>query len=216
MWAFSKYAQLMKAVLVPMGAALLAIIAACGSPLALAAPASGESEPRPSSGGLWPEFWIGVAAGAVAAVVFAAATWVLKAAAEKAYREFVRRRAEDQLFDISGIWESDDVPKVDKKTNETYTYKEIADLKQDGENVHGTLNYLELRTGSDPVQKLFTLRGIYRERSLTVYYRTADRRSASTGCIAMQLLGNDRLMEGGCVYYDGEIVHDKYNWKRRE
>jgi hypothetical protein len=160
---------------------------------------------------LWPDFWIGVGAGAAASALFSIATFLLKAVVEKIYQEFSRRHAEKQLMDISGEWKS--IEEVDK---ETYTYSEDILLKQKGPDIEGTLNYCETRPDSVRIRKVFKLSGTYRERSLTISYRTEDRRSASSGSITMQLK-DDNTMVGGCVYYDGdsgEVSYDPYTWTR--
>ena len=89
-----------------------------------------------------------------------------------------------------------------------------------GMEINGTLKYNQWpkrkRADTGHVYKVFLISGVYRERSLTAYYRSEDRRSTSSGCLTLRL-DDDNRMTGGCVYYDGdvhEVVTDEYAWTR--
>ncbi len=155
----------------------------------------------------WVAFFVGVASSAA----FALLVWLLRAGKEKLVREWGIRLAMEQLVDISGRWNSEEVSK------DRYSYRETMDLNQRGMKIEGKLTYIEVPT--DPAatrtEKVFSVTGVYRERTLTAYYRTDDPHSTSSGCLTLHLV-NDNRMEGGCVYYEGdvaEVVFDPYGWE---
>ena len=163
----------------------------------------------PSAGFDWITYGMGVGSSATVVVVL----WLLRAAKEKVVREWKQRLAEEQLIDLSkSKWQGDRVEK------DGYSYSEVLTLNQNGMTVEGTLEYTE-EPGTDTTKnakKSFHIQGLYREGSLTAFYRSKDRSSTSSGCLTMHLESDNRF-HGGCVYYDGEahaVVHDPYGFNR--
>jgi hypothetical protein len=158
-------------------------------------------------------FWGGLVVGILGALVATFILWLSRAGVERGLLSVSRRLAKEQVIDLSGTWRSDT---VDKREH-PYTYREDITLKQEFTRIEGKIEYYETgrEPGSETVHKSFQLKGIYRERSLAAFYRSADKGSTSIGCISMQLVGG--RMVGGCIYYDDDrnrVINDTYSWTR--
>ncbi|ULN33556.1 hypothetical protein [Mycolicibacterium smegmatis] len=160
----------------------------------------------------WQDFWVGLIAGLVGGFLVATLIWVSRVSV-LAILKFISSITPTVL---TGTWDSGRVDKAGRD----YTYSEVIVLKQRLWKVKGTIDYSETPrlANSIATRKQFTLKGIYRDKSLAAYY--ISKNGAKVGCINMSLT-NDNRMEGGCIYYDDDstpprVVSDEYHWTRQK